>query len=116
MLVKEEGGEARSVPIGLEFMLQVPTSGEEAYSQLTQLLEAAKVRAPPILFASQVRSGWAELDTRRHLALTIVAGQRLGYKSTMTVYARATQVFTLPRYTVHTTYCITFAFRLVALC
>ena len=34
VLIKEEEGTEKSVPVGLEFMLQVPTSGEDAYSQL----------------------------------------------------------------------------------
>ena len=43
VVIKEEEGGGKAVPLGLEFMMQEPTTGDEAYSQLTQLLEAAKV-------------------------------------------------------------------------
>ena len=43
VVIKVEEGKEDAVPQGLEFMLQQPGSAQGAYSQVVQLMEAAKV-------------------------------------------------------------------------
>ena len=44
ILVKAEEGQEDAVPVGLEFMAKTPTTVKDAYSQLSQLLHAAKLK------------------------------------------------------------------------
>ena len=44
ILVKAEEGQEDAVPVGLEFMAKTPSTVKDAYSQLSQLLQAAKLK------------------------------------------------------------------------